>query len=55
MNVILPVIVEELINKVSNSKLHPEQRQHWANTLYAIKEAAEKALAKYENDRKFRR
>ena len=55
MKPILPVIVEEYIAKVSNINTHPEQRQHYANTLYAIVEEAQKALKTYETHRKSRK
>jgi superoxide dismutase len=51
----LPVIVEDLISKVTNSKMHPEQRQHYAKTLEDIVAEAQKALKTYEMHRNFRR
>lgn len=48
MSTFLPVIVEDLISKVTNDKLHYEQRQHYAQTLENIKNEAEKALKTYE-------
>lgn len=51
----LPVIVEDLISKVTNEKAHPEQRQHYAKTLEDIVAESQKALKKYEMHRNFRR
>ena len=52
MATILPVIVEDLISKVTNEKLHYEQRQHYAKTLEDIRNEADTALKKYELHRK---
>lgn len=51
----LPIIVEDLILKVTNPKTHPEQRQHYAKTLQDIVAEAQKALKTYETHRNFRR
>ena len=50
----LPVLIEDMIKKVADKNLHPEQRQHWANTLSDIVEEAQKALKTYETHRKSR-
>lgn len=47
----IPVIIEDLINKVTDSKIHPEKRQHYAVTLKNIISQCEKALVKYDNDK----
>lgn len=52
MKPVLPVIVEEYIAKVTDSKTHPEQRQHYATTLNNIISEAQKALKTYEAHRK---
>lgn len=44
----LPVIIEDLIKKVTDDKMHPEQRQHYAKTLRDIVAACNAALVKYE-------
>lgn len=46
----LPVIIEDLIARVSNKKVHPEKRQFEAVTLRKIKEACEKALDAYDKE-----
>lgn len=46
----LPVIIEDLIAKVSNSNLHPEQRQHYAGTLKSIIDESTKAYKQWERD-----
>lgn len=48
---LMPVIIEDLIHKVTNGKLHPEKRQHYAMTLETIVKESQKALAQYERDR----
>lgn len=55
MKPVLPVIVEDLISNVTNSNLHPEQRQHYAKTLEDIVSESQKALKTYETHRKSRR
>lgn len=47
----MPVIIEDLIRNVTNSKLHHEKRQHYAVTLETIVKESQKALAQYERDR----
>lgn len=55
MKPILPVIVEDLIRKVTDENLHPEQRQHYVKTLEDIKDAADKAISKYNLDKTMNR
>ena len=50
----LPVLIEDMIKKVTDSSTHPEKRQHWANTLADIVEESQKALKTYETHRKIR-
>lgn len=50
-NFVLPVIIEQLIHKVSDSKSHPETRQHYATTLRNIVDEGQKALKKYDQDK----
>lgn len=52
MNTGLPVVIADMIDKVSNQNIHPEQRQHYARTLEVIIEQAQKALKVYEMHRK---
>lgn len=46
----LPVIIENLIEKVTNAKMHPEQRQHYAGTLKNIIDESTKAYMQWEKD-----
>mgnify|MGYP001095614269 CR=1 FL=1 len=55
MRPVLPVIIEDLISKVTNKNTHVEQRQHYATTLKTIVEESQKALEVYETHRKFRK
>ena len=52
MRPVLPVIIEDLIRKVTDAKLHHEQKQHYVKTLEDIKSEADKALKIYEAQRK---
>lgn len=52
MKPVLPVIVEDYIQKVTNENVHHEQRQHYAVTLKNIIEEATKAIKTYEAHRK---
>lgn len=51
----IPVIIEDLINKITDKNLHPNQKQHYAGTLYNIREQVEKALKQYEMERNFKK
>lgn len=55
MKPILPVMVEDLIKKVTDSSTHPERRQYYVKTLEDIRDAANEAIKKYEADRNFRK
>lgn len=44
----LPVIIEDLIKKVTDTTKHPEQRQHYVATLTNIIKAAQAALDQFE-------
>ena len=46
----IPVIIENLIEQVSNSNMDVYQRQAYATTLQEIVEKSNKALQKYEAD-----
>lgn len=48
----IPVIIENLIEQVSNSKMDVYQRQSYANTLREIVEKSALALNKYDADYK---
>jgi len=51
MDTFLPVIVEDLISKVTSDNIHPNQKQHYAKTLEDIVKASQKALNTYETQR----
>lgn len=46
----LPVIIEDLIKKVTDQSTHPEKRQHFATTLRKIVDEASKALNQFDKD-----
>jgi len=46
----LPVIIEDLVAKVRDSKTQPEQRQHYAGTLKNIIDESTKAYKQWEQD-----
>lgn len=46
----LPVVIEQMIEKLTDSKVHPEMRQHYANTIKNIIDASTSALHKWEAD-----
>ena len=48
----VPVIIEDIIDKVTNKNLHPDQKQHYVTTLQNVVEEAQKALVSYELHRK---
>ena len=47
----LPVIIEDLIRKVTDTSTHPEQRQHYATTLKNIVDEGSKAYKQWESQR----
>lgn len=51
----LPVIIEQLIENVTDNKKHPEHRQHYAATLRRIIEEGSKAYNKWEKEWNSRR
>ena len=51
----IPVIIEDLISKVTDKNLRSDQKQHYAGTLYNIREQVEKALKQYETERNFKK
>lgn len=56
MKPVLPVMIEDLIDKVKSDALHPEQKQHYVTTLENIRNEADKAIQYYEKQKKaFRR
>lgn len=51
----IPVIIEDLIGKVTDKNLHSDKKQHYANTLYDIREQVDRALKQYETERNFKK
>ena len=51
-NVVLPVLIEDLIQKVSDKKTPIEKRQHYANNIRNIKNALEQTLVKFDKEYK---
>lgn len=48
----LPILIEDMIRKVTDKTQNVENRQHYATTLRNIQEAACKALAQYDKEYK---
>lgn len=48
----LPVIIENLIQNVTDKSKHPEQRQYYAKTLKDIIDQSTKAYTQWEKDYK---
>ena len=51
----LPVIIEEYINKLSDKSTHTERRQFYHESLVKIKHAVDRALKEYETERNFKK
>jgi hypothetical protein len=51
----IPVIIQDYISNVLDSKTHPEKRQFYYTTLVTIKTQIEKAIKQYEIERNFRK
>ena len=50
----IPAMIEDLINKVSDKKVHYEKRQFYYATLLDIKAAVDKAIQDYEKEKYFK-
>lgn len=51
----IPVIVEDLIKKITDKNLHSDHKQHYAGTLYNIRDQVDIALKNYETERNFKK
>jgi hypothetical protein len=51
-NIPLPVLIEDLIKKVSNTKISVEDRQHYAATLRNINTAISATLSQFDKEYK---
>lgn len=47
----IPVIIEDLINKVTDKKARIETRQFYYTSLLEIKKRVEKAISQYEMEK----
>jgi hypothetical protein len=47
----LPVVIEDIITKVTDKTKHVETRQHYAATLRNIIEKSQNALDEYEREK----
>lgn len=50
----IPTMIEDLISKVTDKKVHTDKRQFYYATLVKIKEAISVAIVKYENEKHFK-
>lgn len=50
----LPVMIEDYINKLNDKSTHIERRQFYYTSLLNIKKAVEKALKEYEREKNFK-
>lgn len=48
----VPQMIQEYVEKVTNKKAHPETRQFYYTTLRDIQLAVEKAIKSYESETK---
>ena len=46
----LPQMIQEYVEKVTDRKAHPETRQFYYSTLREIQKAIDKAIADYEKE-----
>ncbi len=51
MSSVLPVMIEDLIGNLLNSKTHVERRQFYYTSANNIRDALEEAIKKYERER----
>jgi len=50
----LPAIIEDIISKITDRKSHVEKRQFYYVTLLKIRDEANSAILKYENEKNLR-
>jgi len=51
----IPVIIEDYISKLLDKTTHIEKRQFYYDTLIKVKDAINKGLTSYENERRFKK
>jgi len=51
----IPVIIQDYIDKILDKSTHPERRQFYYDTLLRIRESINQAVTKYEQERKFKK
>lgn len=51
----IPVIIQDYIEKILDKSTHPERRQFYYDTLLRIRESINLAIAKYEQERNFKK
>jgi len=51
----IPVIIQDYIDKILYKSTHPERRQFYYDTLLKIREAINQAVVKYEQERNFKK
>jgi hypothetical protein len=51
----IPVIIQDYINKLLEKTTHPERRQFYHNTLLKIRDSINQALTQYDQERKIRK
>ena len=50
----LPVIIEDYINKLNDKSTHVERRQFYYDSLLKIKNAVDKSLKEYDREKNFK-
>jgi hypothetical protein len=51
----IPVVIQEYINKILDTKTHTDRRQFYYDTLIKIRESINHAITRYEQERKFKK
>lgn len=51
----IPVIIQDYIEKILDKSTHPERRQFYYDTLLRIRESINTAIIKYEQERNFKK
>jgi len=51
----IPVIIQDYIDKILDKSTHPERRQFYYDTLLKIRESINQAAIKYEQERNFKK
>lgn len=50
----IPTLIEDLIGKLLDKKVHVEKRQFYYTTLLNIRKSVDEALSKYDKEKNFR-